>query len=80
MNAKEAGVKEMPRAVDFTSYAYYYFENSSTCRTDYKEVQKEEKLPPQDKSNKFLRPVAPHFLYFEPVCQSLLEQEKRLKC
>ena len=57
----------------FANDLYYYFENSSTLRADYKEVQKEEKLPPHDKNNDFFRPVAPHFLYFEAVCQRLLE-------
>ena len=81
MNAIQACVKEMPRAVDFANYVYCYFENSnsSTHRADYKDVQKEEKLPQHDKSNDFLRPVSPNFLYFELVCQGLLEQEKGLK-
>jgi len=64
MNAMQTGIEEMPRAVDFAKDVHYYFENSSTPRAQHKEVQKEEKLPPHDKSN-----VAPHFLYLEPVCQ-----------
>jgi len=64
MNVMQAGVKEMPRAIDFANDVYYYFENSnsSTHRADYKEVQKEEKLPSHDKCYEFLRPVAHHFL------------------
>jgi len=41
----QAGVKEMLRAVDFDNNVYYYFENSSTHRADYREVQKEGKTP-----------------------------------
>jgi len=57
MNAIQACVKEMPRAFDFANYVCYYFENSRTHGADYKELQKEEKVPPHDKSNDFLRPV-----------------------
>ena len=56
------------------NYVYYYFENSSTRRTNYKEVRKEEKLSPHDKNNDLVRPVF-RFLYFKLVCQGLLEQE-----
>ena len=45
MNAMRAGVKKMPRAVDYSNYIYYYFENSTTHTADYKKVQKEEKSP-----------------------------------
>jgi len=40
MNAMQAGVKEMPRAVDFANDVYYY-----PHRTDYKEVQNDRKTP-----------------------------------
>ena len=36
----KAGVKEMPRAVDFANDVYYY-----THRTDYKETQNDRKTP-----------------------------------
>jgi len=45
-------------AIDFANDVYYYFDNIGTYRADYKEMQKEEKLPPYDKSNNFLHPVA----------------------
>ena len=71
MNAMQAGFKEIRRTVDIANY----FKNRSTRRAYYKEVQKEGNLPPHAKSNDFLHPVDPCFLYFGPVCRRLLEQD-----
>ena len=78
LNAMQASVKEMPREVDFANNVYYYFENSSRCSTDYKEVQKEGNLPPLDKTNDFLRPVAPHFLWLKKCSDSVDQNDEML--